>query len=110
MTHTYDGDWDETTTMMRPIELPTYQQIWDLPDCAEVVLFAEGAYQAMNMHPRLRERMKEYLELNEPERAEHPDQVYAAELCLWIHPDDMSDEKRANIAVLMLQYEAEDRG
>lgn len=93
----YDNGWNEDNTVMRPIQEPSYQDILDLPDGAEVMFFAEDQYNAGQMCAEMREHMLDRLRVAGP-GYENPSEVGAAELVIWIHPDDMSDQKRAAIS------------
>lgn len=99
-THQYDGDWTESTTIMRPIDNPTYQDVYDLPNGAEVMMFAADQYHCVNLTQEFKDLMRKMLDEQGPDFSEHPDEVLIAQVILWVHPDDMSDKMRANIAEL----------
>jgi len=101
----FDGEWDETTTFMRPIGAPTYADVLALPDGAEVIFLVGTEYHCMHVGESLRESLNQ--SLADANLLDQPEHVGIAELVVWVHPDDMSDEKRANIAALLLQYEAD---
>lgn len=99
--------WDETTTVMRPMMEPTYKDVFDIPNGAEVMLIVGQAYNCFNMSEGVRGDMRERLAEAGEEYLNHPEQVMIAELGLWVHADDISDEKRANIAAHLAALEAQ---
>jgi hypothetical protein len=92
----YDGNWSAQSTMIRPIEQPTYKDVFDIPDGAEVVFIGDGAYNCIQMVDEAREAMRK--RLAEAGFADTPEEVLIADFVMWIHPDDMAEHKRAAMA------------
>ena len=90
----YVNGYDESTTVMKPLVNPTYQQVLDLPDHTEVVcMWESGDIDGFDIDEKFKDNMRDHV----AERRLSLDQPTGVVVLVFVTPDKMHPTIASNL-------------